>query len=142
MSQDTIILAFLFIELMYIVLNTIPKLSLLIDSYSKLESLLIFLEFLNILPYYCFYIDNIFFGFKDFKTIYIFLKDYLLSCLLWSKLKLLFKKLKLFIDKIIVLGIKHKVSRKIYIKLDRVDCICNYPVLENDTKIQYFIDII
>jgi hypothetical protein len=53
-------------------------------------------------------------------------------------LKLSFKKLKLFMDRIIALGIVYKAGRVLQVKPDRAERIRNFPVPHNPTDIRKF----
>jgi hypothetical protein len=105
------------------------------------EPSLLLADALDTLPLCKFYMDNIFLGTKDYQSAYDLLKQHLLPRLLW-KLKLLFKKLKLFISSIIALGIKIKAGGKVRVKPDRAKKIRSFPVPTLDTEVRRFIGCI
>lgn len=62
------------------------------------------------LPPMAFYQDDLFGGAELFDEMLKFLKDHLFPRLEWAKLRLSFKKLKLFVADITVLGTRHHVG--------------------------------
>jgi hypothetical protein len=73
---------------------------------------------------------------------YNFLKDYLLSRIEWSMLKLLFKKLRLFCDKICALSLIYKIGGITSIKPERANRICHFLVLTNQIIVQSFLRLV
>ena len=60
--------------------------------------------------------DSIFEAFKTYQKQYIFPYDYFFPCILWSKLKLAFFKLKIRMTKIFALEKENKIDGKIRLK--------------------------
>jgi len=111
MPQGSIIAAFSITELMYIAIGAIPKSEgAILGGFDDVEPSLLVSGSPGGLPNLVFYMDDIFSGCKTFEEGYNYLEYYLLPWLLWSRLKLSFKKLKLFMDRILALGIVHKAG--------------------------------
>jgi hypothetical protein len=142
LPQGSITSAFSFTELMYIVLGAIPPLQQMSGEFSPPEPSLLSADALDTLPLCKFYIDDIFSGTKDYQSAYNLLEQHLLPRLLWSKLKLLFKKLKLFISSIVALGIEIMTRGKVRVKPDRAKKIRSFPVPTSDTEVRRFIGCI
>ena len=111
MPQGSITAAFSMTELMYIAIGAILRSERAIsEGFDDSEPSLLALDSPGGLPSSVFYIDDIFSGCKTFEEGYEYLENHLLPRLLWSCLKLSFKKLKLFMDRILALGIVHKAG--------------------------------
>lgn len=70
-----------------------------------------------------FYLDNIFRSFKTYQKQYIFSHDHFILCIVLTKLKLVFFKLKIRIINIFMLEKEHKIDKKIKLKLDKIEKI-------------------
>ena len=70
-----------------------------------------------------FYMDGIFGAFKTYQEQYIFLHNYFFLCIIWSKLKLTFSKLKIGITKISTLEEEYEIGRRIKLKSDKIEKI-------------------
>lgn len=86
--------------------------------------------------------DDIFTGFKDFKTAFTFLHNHLLPRFLWSGLKLSFKKCLLFMSEVMVLGIHYYFGGISLIKHERSENIINWPRLNNSSEVCHFLGAI
>jgi hypothetical protein len=93
----------------------------------------------NGVPRTRFYMDDIFRGFKTFEDAYTFLRDHFLPRLLWSMLKLSFKKLKLFMGEIMAPGILHKAGGILQTKPSRSKKIRTFPVPKDASGVRRFI---
>ena len=80
-----------------------------------------------------FYADDVFGACKDFYEAYELLDQHLLPRIAWSKLKLSFKKLELFMDEITILRVIHYIHIIIKTKEARSIRISQFPTL-TDTK--------
>ena len=139
MPQGSITAAFSMTELMYIALGAIPRSERGIsEGYDDSEPSLLMASSPNGLPRSVFYMDDIFAGCKTFQEGYDYLEQHLLPRLLWSQLKLSFKKLKLFMDRIVALGIVHKAGGVLQVKPDRSEKIRKFPVPREPTDIRKF----
>jgi transposase InsO family protein len=140
MPQGSVTASFSMNELMYLVLGTIPKSPQAEEAgYDDSEPSLLSSTSPDKLPGTCFYMDDIFSGQNSFEEAYEFLSDHLLPRLLWAQLKLSFKKLKLFMDKIVALGMVHKAGGIVQIKPDRSEKIRNFPVPKDSTDVRKFV---
>ena len=75
-----------------------------------------------------FYMNDIFETFKTYQKQYIFLYDHFFPHIFWFRLKFILSKLKIEITKIFALRKKHEISKKIRLKLDRIEKIFIWPV--------------
>ena len=66
------------------------------------------------------YMDDIFGGFRTFEDMFKFLRDHFFPRTEWARLKLSFKKLRLFMDRIKALGVVHVVGGQVYIVSERM----------------------
>ena len=76
-------------------------------------------------PPLSFYINNLFSGAKDFESLYSFLKDHFFPYIEWAKLRLLFKKLKLFIGEINAFRVTYIIGGGLRVLEDQVKVIMN-----------------
>jgi hypothetical protein len=120
-------------EVMFIALSPILLLllELQLPDYDSLKPLLLSSNLVDRAPYVKFYIDNIFSSKESPQEMYDFLKDYLLLCIEWSMLKLLFKKLQLFCDKICALSLIYKIGGIMSTKPEQANRIRHFLVLTN-----------
>ena len=81
---------------------------------------------LDRLPTFTFYVD-FFRRFPDFESQFQFLQNHFLHRIAWAKVRLAFKKLKIFQEKIVALGVTHHVGGLIQIMPDRVKKIIGFP---------------
>lgn len=87
------------------------------------------------LPPVAFYMDDIFSGRKSFKQALYFLEHHLLPRIAWSMLKLSFKKLVLFTDRIEALGV-------VKVRHSRSEKIQSWPVPRTSTEVRAFLGAI
>jgi len=134
MPQGSHTAGFSLTELMYLVLGEIPP----NDDRVGQEPSLLTGETENTLPPCCFYMDDVFSGFSNYDTAFKFLEENLLPRLLWAKLRLSFKKLRLFMHQVKALGVLHSAGGSVHILPDRVDKIRNWPVPKNASDVRGF----
>ena len=99
--------------------SPIPKLLLLYAKTPKNSALL------------AFYMDNIFGAFKTYQKQYIFLYDHFFLRMVWSKLKLVFPKLKIGMTKIFALREEHEIGGRIRLKSDKIEKILTWPISQD-----------
>ena len=75
-----------------------------------------------------FYMDDFFGGFRGFEEQYEFLRVHFLPRVEWARLKLSFKKLRLFETKIKALGVTHEIGGLVRVLEERVTKIAKWPV--------------
>jgi hypothetical protein len=139
MPQGSHTSSFSFTELMYIVMGPIPRSRRAVEEgYDDSEPSLITTASEGTLPKSCFYMDDIMGGFRTFEEAYEFLEQHLLPRLLWSQLKLSFKKAKLFLTQVMALGIVHIGGGKLQIKPERSIKIRLFPVPKDATSVRRF----
>ena len=138
MPQGSVTSAFSMTELMYIVFGAIPSLPQEDGSFSSPEPSLLQGTEGDELPQTKFYMDDIFAGLKDFDAGYKYLENHLLPRLLWSQLKLSFKKLQLFTDSVVALGVEHFVGGRLRTKPTRTEKIRKFPVPKDVTEVRRF----
>ena len=90
-------------------------------------------------PVLTFYMDDFFGGFQSFDDQYEFLRDHFLPRIEWARLKLSFKKLKLFAKEICALGVTHAVGGFVRILEDRVKKIAIWPTPTTQTEVRGFL---
>lgn len=78
-------------------------------------------------PILVFYMDDFFGGFGSFQELYDFLREHFLPRVEWARVRLSFKKLKLFEDTIRALGVTHKIGGLVHILEERVEKIARWP---------------
>ena len=67
-----------------------------------------------------FYMNDFFEKFKNFENQFRFLRDHFLSRIEWTRLKLSFRKLKLFINQIKTLNVIYVIDEHVYILKNRI----------------------
>ncbi|POS81840.1 hypothetical protein EPUL_006710, partial [Erysiphe pulchra] len=80
-----------------------------------------------------FYMDDSFHGSDSAEKTFEILEYHILPRLAWSRFKLSFKKLKLFMDEITALGMIHKIGGISTTKYDRTDKIKSFPIPQDVT---------
>ena len=88
------------------------------------------------------YMDDIFGGFRTFDDMFKFLRDHFFPRIEWARLKLSFKKLKLFMDRIKALGVVHVVGGLVYIVSERIEKIAKWPTPTNPTEVRAFLGVV
>ncbi|KAI0994847.1 hypothetical protein K3495_g13336 [Podosphaera aphanis] len=86
-----------------------------------------------------FYMDDLFSGFTDFDEAYEWMRDHLFPRIERSMFRLSFKKMYLFMESIIALGVQHFAGGKSEPKPARVDKIRNWPVPKNQKEVRSFL---
>ncbi|KAI1003105.1 hypothetical protein K3495_g5102 [Podosphaera aphanis] len=86
-----------------------------------------------------FYMDDIFTAFTNFEQAFIWLRDSFLPRVAWSRFRLLFKKVFLFTESIIALGIQHFAGGESRAKPARAEKIKSWPVLTDVAKVRAFL---
>lgn len=86
-----------------------------------------------------FYMDDSFHGIESAEKTYVALHDHVLPRLAWSKFKLSFKKLKLFMREISALEMIHKVGVISTTRYDRTEKIKSFPVPQDVTAVRSFL---
>ncbi|POS83256.1 hypothetical protein EPUL_005456 [Erysiphe pulchra] len=153
MPQGTRSAGFSFTEMMYIAFGAIPPLetksiknenmhSSLSKSKTGSEPSLISAEAPGTLPKMTFYIDDIFSGATNFEEMFHFLENHLFPRLACAKLKLSFKKMKLFVHDVLALGIIHKAGGILQIKEDRARLIRAWPIPMSSSDVAAFLGAI
>ena len=89
----------------------------------KLELLLLHTKTSKDSALLAFYMDDIFGAFKTYQEQYVFLREHFFLCMVLSKLKLAFSKLKISMTKIFVLGKEHEIGKRITLKSDKIEII-------------------
>ncbi|KAI1005899.1 hypothetical protein K3495_g2318 [Podosphaera aphanis] len=137
MPQGSCSASFSFIELMYLVLGWIPP---NID-HPEIESLLAS-KTADVLPECTFYIDDIFSGFKTFEQGYTLLAEKILPRLDWAKLRLSFKKMELFVEETVALGVHHSAGGIVKTKTERCESIRRFPTPRDTSDVRKFLGTI
>ena len=134
MQQGSKSAGFTMTELIYRAFGQLPppwnELSLLHSSHPDLP------------PILSFYMDDFFGGFSSLDELYDFLKYHFFPRIEWAKLKLSFKKLKVFESMIKVLGVTHNVGGEVRILNERVAKIAKWPVPTDQTGVRAFLGAI
>lgn len=86
-----------------------------------------------------FYMDDIVAGSDSSEKLFTLLEQHFLPRLLWSGLRLFFKKLKLFVSEITALGIQHEVGGLIRIARPRIEKISKWPVPQTKRDVRGFL---
>lgn len=133
MPQGAKTLFFTFNELINIVLEPIPSL--------QLESSLLYKKITKNTTLFAFYIDNIFGTFKTYQEQYIFLRNHFFPCIIWSKLKLAFFKLKIRMIKIFALEKKHEIGGRVRLKPDKIKKILTWPIPKIKQQLKHFLGL-
>ena len=97
---------------------------------------------LNHQSMFTFYINDFFEDFKNFDEQYEFLRTHFLFWVEWAKLRLSFKKLKLFQTKIRVLDVIHHIDDKIRILKERVARIARWSTFVDAFEIRDFLSVV
>lgn len=85
------------------------------------------------------YMDDVFCKHTSFEDQWLFIKDHLLPRLLWTLMKLSFKKVSLGMKSITAVGWVHEVGGSMFIKLDRASKLKEWPVPKNQTAVRSFL---
>lgn len=91
------------------------------------------------LPTLTFYVDDFFGGFPDVKSQFQFLHDHFLPRVAWAKVRLAFKKLKIFEEEIVALGVSYHVGGFMRIIPDRVKKIMDFPTPTSALEVKSFL---
>ncbi len=133
-QQESKFAEFIMTKLMY---RIFESLSSLISESSFLHSVDSF--HLSVL---IFYMNDFFEEFQNFDDLYEFLRDYFLSRVEWVKLRLFFKKMHLFEDKMKALRIIHCVNDFIKILKNRIKKIAKWLTLTNQIDVRAFMSAV
>ena len=93
----------------------------------------------NDLPVLVFYMDDFFGGFEGFEELYDFLRYHFLPRVEWARLRLSFKKLRLFVAQLTALGVTHCVGGLVRILEERVARIARWPVPSDQSGVRGFL---
>lgn len=96
----------------------------------------------NTLSSLTFYINDFFEKFENFEKQYQFLQHHFLSRIEWAKLKLSFKKLKLFEKSIKALEIIHTIDEFIQVLKDKIEKIVAWEALRDQTEVRFFLEVV
>ena len=91
------------------------------------------------LPILTFYMDDFFGGFRSFDEQYEFLREHFLPRVEWARLRLSFKKLRLFESQIRALGVIHAVGGHVRILEERIEKIARWPEPLNQSAVRGFL---
>ncbi|POS82059.1 hypothetical protein EPUL_005888, partial [Erysiphe pulchra] len=80
--------------------------------------------------------------FTTFEEGYSVLENELFPRLAWAKLKLSFKKLELFVEETVALGVLHKAGGRILTKPQRCEKIRSFPAPKSATEVRRFLGAI
>lgn len=94
------------------------------------------------LPPLTFYMNDFFGGFENFEEQYQFLRHHFLPRIEWAKLKLSFKKLKLFKRSIKALGVTHTIGGFIQVLEDRIEKIVAWEASRDQTGVRFFLGVV
>ncbi len=130
-QQESKFADFIMIELVYKAFNSL-------SSSADSESSLLHSNDSFHLSVLVFYMNDFFDEFQSFDDLYEFLRDYFLSRIEWAKLRLFFKKMYLFENKMKTLRITHCVDDFIKILKDRIKKIAKWFISTNQTDVQAF----
>jgi translation initiation factor 2 alpha subunit (eIF-2alpha) len=122
------------IKLMY---KAFESLSSFIEEFSLLHS--VDLHHLSML---IFYINDFFEKFQNFDDLYEFLRDHFLSRIEWAKLRLFFKKMHLFENKMKALKVIHCSDDFVKILKNRIKKIAKWSVSMNQINVRAFIEAV
>ncbi|KAI0993056.1 hypothetical protein K3495_g15128, partial [Podosphaera aphanis] len=86
-----------------------------------------------------FYMDDIFTAFTNFDKAFVWLRDFFLPRVAWSRFRLSFKKVFLFTESIIALGIQHFAGGESRAKPARAEKIRSWPVPTDVAKVRAFL---
>lgn len=91
------------------------------------------------LPTLTFYIDDFFGGFEDFEAQFQFLLNHFFPRIEWARVRLSFKKLKLFQQQLRALGVTHCIGGKVKIVDDRIQKITQFPEPASVSEVKSFL---
>ena len=94
------------------------------------------------LPVLVVYMDDFFGGFQTFEELYSFLRHQFLPRVEWARLRLSFRKLRLFEAEIKALGVKHSLGGHIQILEERISKIANWPVPSDQSGVRGFLGVV
>ena len=94
------------------------------------------------LPTLVFYMDDVFGGFPSFQELYDFLRGHFLPRIEWAQLRLSFKKLQIFADKVKALRVVHQVGGLIHILEERIEKIAKWPVPSDQSGVRSFLGVV
>lgn len=83
--------------------------------------------------------DDVFSGFPDFQSQFDFLRNHFLPRVDWTRARLAFKKLKLFEEKIVALGVNHHIGGLVTIIPQRVKKIIEFPKPQVASDVKSFL---
>ncbi|POS82252.1 hypothetical protein EPUL_005966, partial [Erysiphe pulchra] len=86
-----------------------------------------------------FYMDNIFAAFSDFDEAFVWLRGSFFPRVAWGRFKLSFKKVFLFMESIVALGVQHFAGGALKAKPARAEKIRSWPVPTNVEKVRAFL---
>lgn len=134
MPQGARISSFIFIELMNIVLGSIPELNS--------ESSLLHSHDRHTTPGVAFYIDDTFGAHASYVEQYRFLRDHFLPRIIWARMRISLKKLKIGMHEIKVLGQVHRVGGAMNIKKESIEKIRKWPTPQSISEVRGFMGTI
>jgi hypothetical protein len=85
------------------------------------------------------YVDDVFTTHKSVEAQLKWIENHFLPRILWSRLKLSFKKVSIRCEEITALGMVHKTKGRMSIKFDRAERLKNWPVPTDQTEVRQFI---
>ncbi len=130
-QQDSKFVEFIMTKLMY---KAFESLSSFIEKFSLVHS-----ADSHHLSMLIFYMNNFFEEFQNIDDLYKFLRDHFLSRIEWAKLRLFFKKIHLFENKMKALKITHCVDDFIKILKNRIKKIAKWLISADQTDVRVFI---
>ena len=134
MPQGSRSASFTMSELMNIAMGPIPE--------PNSEESLLHASTFTTPPPLVFYMDDLFSGFPDFETQLTFLEHHFLPRIEWARITLSFKKIRLFFDSIIALGVRHLINGRVQILEDRIRVIATWPTPTSATNVRAFLGTI
>ena len=134
MQQEFMSAKFILIEMIYKALDFI--------SFSNFESFLLHFSDSSILSSLSTYMNDIFEEFRIFENMFSFLRDHFFSRIEWIRLKLFFKKLKLFMNQIKTLNVVHVVEDRVFIVSERIKKIAKWSTSINFIEVKTFLEVV
>ena len=134
MQQEFMSAKFIFTEMIYKAFDFI--------SLFNFEFSLLHFENSSIFSLLFTYMNDIFEEFRIFEEMFSFLQDHFFSRIERIRLKLSFKKLKLFMNRIKTFDVVHVVENQIYIVFERKDKIAKCAISTNFTDMKAFLKIV
>ncbi|KAK6585464.1 hypothetical protein PZA11_002191 [Diplocarpon coronariae] len=141
MPQGSMTSGYSMTELMYIMLGQIPPNEPGHGDFAGQPSVIVAPDE-NSLPMCGFYVDDIFGGCQDFEEGYRFMADELFPRVAWARMRLSFKKMELFMEEVVALGVTHKSGGLISTKPERLNKIRMWPVPKSATQVREFVGAI